>query len=91
MSKGSKDGGYGGGGGPEGQSKKMCQVFLRNLPLAMLEPVSGGWGGGVMFGSFGGHRRSPGQQAALAGVLVAVCVSYLIPHCLTVVNVATGL
>eukprot|EP00752_Nemacystus_decipiens_P011036 g9805.t1 len=39
MAKGGKSGGHGGGGGdPEGQSKKMCQVFLRNLPLAMLEP-----------------------------------------------------
>lgn len=46
MPKGGKGGSYGGGGGPEGQSKKMCQVFLRNLPLAMLEPVSGGGGWG---------------------------------------------
>lgn len=30
-----------GGDGDVGQSKKLCQVFLRNLPLAMLEPVSG--------------------------------------------------
>eukprot|EP00903_Cladosiphon_okamuranus_P005563 g5539.t1 len=35
MAKGGKGGG-GGGGGAGGQSK--CQVFLRNLPLAMLEP-----------------------------------------------------
>lgn len=49
MTKGGKggagDGGKGGGaggGGPSGQSKKLCQVFLRNLPLTMLEPVSGG-------------------------------------------------
>ncbi|CAM9304033.1 unnamed protein product [Pylaiella littoralis] len=45
MSQGGKgdvgDGGTGGGtggAGPAGQSKKLCQVFLRNLPLAMLEP-----------------------------------------------------
>lgn len=39
-SGGIKGGGHGGGGsGPAGQSKKN-QVFLRNLPLAMLEPVS---------------------------------------------------
>lgn len=37
-------GGGTGGGGPAGQSKKLCQVFLRNLPLTMLEPVSGGLG-----------------------------------------------
>lgn len=43
MSKGGKggDGGGGQGGAGGGQSKKLCQVFLRNLPLAMLEPVSG--------------------------------------------------
>lgn len=48
MSKGGKGGvgdgsrgGGTGGGGPAGQSKKLCQVFLRNLPLTMLEPVSG--------------------------------------------------
>lgn len=55
MAKGGKGGGGGGvgGGGNEGsgQSKKLCQVFLRNLPLAMLEPVSGqGLVGSLMFG-----------------------------------------
>ncbi|CAM9353199.1 unnamed protein product, partial [Hapterophycus canaliculatus] len=40
MRKGGKSGdGDGRQGGPGGgQSKKLCQVFLRNLPLAMLEP-----------------------------------------------------
>ncbi|CAM9821027.1 unnamed protein product [Ectocarpus sp. 6 AP-2014] len=37
--KGGSGGGVGGGGNEgSGQSKKLCQVFLRNLPLAMLEP-----------------------------------------------------
>lgn len=39
--RGGRGGGGASGGGADGQSKKLCQVFLRNLPLTMLEPVSG--------------------------------------------------
>lgn len=92
MAKGGKGGGYGGGGGgPEGQSKKLCQVFLRNLPLAMLEPVSGGWG--LRFWGFGGQTQPRGSAAPPpgCGMLVAVCASYLMFAGLAVVIVAVGL
>lgn len=67
MAKGGKGGSYGGGGGGvEGHSKKMCQVFLRNLPLAMLEPVSG-WlvAAGVKVRVSGGQTRPRQQQQPL--------------------------
>lgn len=41
ISGGGDDGGgnVSGSGGAASQAQKMSQVFLRNLPLAMLEPV----------------------------------------------------
>lgn len=74
MAKGGKvgvgDGGKGGGtggGAPAGQSKKLCQVFLRNLPLTMLEPVSGGLGlvarvDHVMVGGRGATQQQGGAD-----------------------------
>ena len=89
MAKGGKSGGYGGGGGPEGQSKKMCQVFLRNLPLAMLEPVSCwlvGWlaalaGVGVLFWV---SRRGPGVAGAPPGILSVSYTHLTLPTILLV-------